>query len=181
MKAIAVLLADGFEEIEAITVIDMLRRAAVPVKTLSITDSTVVCGAHQIPVIADDCLANFNADELNGVVLPGGLPGSTNLAASEEVLNLIAALNQQKKLVAAICAAPTVLAKANILQYKTYTCYPGCEAGITQGTRLEEPVVIHENVITGRAPGAAIAFAEAIIQSLTSTITSTAVIKGMIL
>lgn len=181
MKPIAVLLADGFEEIEAVTVIDMLRRASIPVKTLSITDSTIVCGSHQIPMIADDCLANWEADQLNGVVLPGGLPGSTNLAASEEVLTLISTLNQQDKLVAAICAAPTVLAKANLLIHKTYTCYPGCESAIPQGTRLEEAVVIHDNVITGRAPGAAITFAEAIIQTLTSTTTSAAVIKGMIL
>ncbi|MDR2578888.1 MAG: DJ-1/PfpI family protein [Chitinispirillales bacterium] len=159
-----IILADGFEEIEAVTCIDLLRRAGITVTVLGL-DAVDVRGAQNLWVKADMPLAEFR-DSFDAVVLPGGMPGTTNLAASEETLNLIRFAYEEEKLCAAICAAPAVLAKAGILSEKKVTCYPGCESYMSGALLFEDAVVTDYNIITSRAVGTAIPFALELIEVL---------------
>ncbi|MCL2220137.1 MAG: DJ-1/PfpI family protein [Chitinispirillia bacterium] len=156
MPQAVTILADGFEEIEAITVIDLLRRAGIGVTVLGL-DSLMVRGAHDIRVAADGLLREFSGT-FDALVLPGG-PGTKNLAASEEVLNMVREAHGRGKICAAICAAPAVLAKAGILEKKKATCYPGCEAALSGVLLATDAVVADENIITSRGVGTAIPFA----------------------
>lgn len=166
MKRAAVLLAEGFEEIEAITPIDLLRRGGVEVKTVGVTQREVT-GSHGITVSADMLLEQLNADDIDCVVVPGGLPGSTNLAESEAVGRLIMQVFQEKKVVAAICAAPAVvLAPLGILEGRRATCYPGAEA-YAPGTKFTDLSLVRDgNLITAYGPGAAAEFSIAVLQAL---------------
>ncbi len=159
MKKVAVFLAPGFEEIEALTTVDVLRRAGVEVVTAAVGgDGRQVQGAHGIPVIADVLVDALQADDLELTVCPGGMPGATNLAASPKVLALIRALNASGRPVAAICAAPLVLHAAGVLDGRKYTCYPGFERQIG-GAHQDVRVVTDANVTTGVGPGASLEFA----------------------
>ena len=124
MKRVAVILAEGFEEIEAITPVDILRRAGVAVTSFSISNSITVKGSHNIPVIADDLFSNFIADDFDALILPGGQPGSANLANDSRVINAVCAFHSANRIIAAICAAPTVLLKAGVLHGVTVTAHP---------------------------------------------------------
>jgi len=154
-------IAEGFEETEAVTVIDLLRRADLDVKTVSL-DELFVEGAHGIKIMAD-CTFSEVDFEISSIVIPGGMPGTKNIAASEEIIDLIRILHSQNALIAAICAAPTVLSKAGILAGKRYTCYPGYEKEITEGIHENSAVVKDGNIITSMGPGTAAAFALEII------------------
>ncbi len=158
-------LAPGFEETEAITVTDLLLRAGIDTKTVSLGKREVT-GAHGITVIADMAFNEIDF-EISSIVLPGGMPGTKNLADSQEIIDLIGVLNSQNALVAAICAAPSVLSKAGILNGKRFTCYPGYEKQITEGIHEKTPVVRDSNIITSMGPGTAIPFALSIIAYLT--------------
>ncbi len=155
MKAF-VILAEGFEEIEAFTAIDVLRRANVQTDAVGLI-SKVVEGSHGIKTMADYTLSDINPDNYDIVVLPGGDPGYRNLANSEKVLSVIKDFNKKKKLIAAICAAPAVLAKAGVLDDKIATIYPGMEGKIPKPR--DAKVVVHGNVITSKSPGTALEFA----------------------
>jgi 4-methyl-5(b-hydroxyethyl)-thiazole monophosphate biosynthesis len=157
-------LADGFEEIEAVTYIDLLRRAGVDVTILGL-NGIEVRGAHGLWVRADMPFSEFSG-EFDAVVLPGGGPGTNNLAADEALLNLIRLANANDKLCAAICAAPTVLALAGALDNKKATCYPGCENRMSGALPVEDAVVVDGNVITSRAVGTAIPFALELVEAL---------------
>jgi 4-methyl-5(b-hydroxyethyl)-thiazole monophosphate biosynthesis len=168
-KKIIVFLADGFEEVEAITPIDYLRRSGIEVTTVSISDTQVVKGAHNVPVTADTTLTKLAADPAawDGVLLPGGMPGSTNLAASAGVVAVLKAFSAAGKLLCAICAAPAyVLAPLGLLAGKRFTCYPGAEERVTGAMWSGERVVIDGNVITSRGAGTAGEFARAVIGKL---------------
>lgn len=158
-----VVLTDGFEETEAVTTIDLLRRAGVSVTTAGLT-GTMVTGAHEIVVTAD-CTFDPTDESYDAMVLPGG-PGTSSLAAHEPLLRAIRSACDQGRLCAAICAAPTVLAKAGILEQKTATCYPGFEKDLHGAVVSQEPVVVDGNVITSRGVGTAIPFALALIRYL---------------
>jgi 4-methyl-5(b-hydroxyethyl)-thiazole monophosphate biosynthesis len=165
MSHIAVLLADGFEEVEAVTPIDFLRRAGVEVIVTGV-DTEEPQGARGV-VIRTDSLIGDLSEELDGVVLPGGMPGAENLAASKEVQVLTERLFTAGKLVASICAAPAVaLGKYGILKGRRFTCYPGFETRVTEGTFVEERVVVDGNLITSRGPGTAAEFSIAVIDYL---------------
>ena len=123
MKKVAVMLADGFEEIEALTVVDIIRRANITCDMFSVS-SMEVKGAHDI-VVKVDKLISEEVKEYDVIVLPGGMPGATNLRDNEEVIGLVKWFNDNKKIVAAICAAPIVLGKAGIIEGKKVTSYPG--------------------------------------------------------
>ncbi len=165
-KKVLLILAQGHEEIEAITQIDLLRRAGIEV-TVAGLGSTEITGAHNITVKADVLLEDFSGD-IDGVILPGGMPGTTWLAESETVLNIVRNANEKGFLCAAICAAPLVLDRAGILEGKNYTCYPGVEEKIGSGTFTKKPVVQDGTIITGRGVGTAIPFALKIIDYLLS-------------
>lgn len=161
-KTAVVILAEGFEELEAVAPVDVLRRAGVHV-TIAGVAGLQVKGSRGIGVQADVLLKDVH-DLPDAVILPGGLPGATNLARSEEVKTLVKKMNIAGKLVAAICAAPAaVLAPLGILDGKKATCYPGCESDLSSKiTHSQENVVVDGNVITSRGPGTALEFALAI-------------------
>jgi len=164
MSSAIIVLADGFEEIEAVTCIDILRRAGIDVFTLGL-NSLEVRGARDIYVKADMLFSDFNGS-FDAIVLPGGMPGTDNLAKSQPLLELIKDANQKEKICAAICAAPTVLAKAGILGGKKAACYPGLEDRLTDALPLTEPVVTDGNIITSRAVGTTIPFALKLVEAL---------------
>ncbi|MBF6626340.1 DJ-1/PfpI family protein [Aerococcaceae bacterium zg-BR9] len=160
MKKFLVLLADGFEEIEALTPVDYLRRAGIEVDTASITEQLQVTGSHKITVLADKLLQDVTVDDYEGIYLPGGLPGATNLRDNDTVIELVQAFNQQEKLVTAICAAPIVLEKAGVIDGKNVTSFPSFSGELTSAKHYVdgEIVVTDGNIVTGR--GAAIAIYE---------------------
>jgi 4-methyl-5(b-hydroxyethyl)-thiazole monophosphate biosynthesis len=165
MQHVITVLATGFEETEAVTVIDLLRRARVGVTILGL-DSLQVAGAHGIVVAADKLLAEWSGP-FDGIVLPGGMPGTRNLAASSRLLDLIRETYKRGALCAAICAAPMVLGRAGVLDGRKATCYPGFEKELGAATFVESPVVRDGNVVTSRGVGTAIPFAIELIAGLT--------------
>jgi protein deglycase len=165
MKRAVVLLADGFEEVEAVTQIDFLRRAGIDVVIAGVTGRDVV-GAHDIRVNTDITVDEFS-ETFDAVVIPGGATGAENIAADEQAMALIRRGFDEGALIAAICAAPGVVLGANgLLGTSTFTCYPGFEAKATSGSFVEDRVVTDGKLITSRGPGTAAEFAEAIIQYL---------------
>jgi len=157
--------ADGFEEIEAITCVDVLSRADINVITASLKEN-VVRGAHRIEIVTDLFIDNINTSELDGIVLPGGMPGSINLQNSNEIIKIVKELYQNNKLIAAICAAPLVLEEAGIITNRNITCYPGIEEELKSANYLEDRVVVDGNIITGKGPGAALEFAVKVVEYL---------------
>ncbi|MEM5879581.1 MAG: DJ-1/PfpI family protein [Candidatus Aenigmatarchaeota archaeon] len=160
---ILVLLADGFEEIEAITVIDVLRRAGIEADTVGITSGWVT-GSHNISVMADKKLNEVEIEKYDGIVLPGGSKGVANLLKSSKVKEFLEKMNEKEKLIAAICAAPSILAKYHLLDNKRATIYPGMEKELPYPR--DEKVVIDANIITSQGPGTALDFALAIVEKL---------------
>lgn len=168
MNKVLIPLAAGFEEIEAITNIDVLKRAGLEVITAGI-DAKNIEGDHGIKIEADTEISEIDADDLLAVVLPGGMPGAANLRDSDKLIKIIKKLFEAEKLCAAICAAPIVLEKAGILEGKNATSYPGFEKELISCNYKEDRVVIDENIITGRGPGIAMEFAMTIVEYLLDT------------
>ena len=164
MKTIFVFLADGFEEIEAITPIDVLRRAGLNVQTVSVMDKQTVSGAHGIPVVADKMFADIHLEDAEMLLLPGGLPGATNLDAHQGLSDMIMTFASEGKALAAICAAPLVFGNRGLLQGKKATCYPGFESYLTGAEYTAALVEKDDNFITAKGPGAAMDFAFAIVE-----------------
>ena len=162
-----VFLANGFEEIEALTVVDILRRADIAVTTVSINEDTLVIGAHGIKVIADK-LSNEISDTFSAIVLPGGMPGTVNLEVNDVVNRYINLAKEESKLICAICAAPSILGKMGLLDGKNATCYPGFENHLKGAKCKNKGVVCDGNIITSMAMGSAVDFALAIVGRLTS-------------
>lgn len=155
---IAILLADGFEEIEALTPVDVLRRAGLDAKTVAIS-SKIAVGSHGISTVCDLSADEVNLDEVTAVVFPGGMPGALNLDASDFSDKIIAAVNKNGGIIAAICAAPLVLGRRGLLKGKRATCYPGFENELVGALVSDESVVADGKIVTGRAMGAALEFA----------------------
>lgn len=159
-------LAEGFEEIEALTVIDLLRRAEIPVESVSVGD-ILVKGAHDISVQADITIDKADYDNCQMIVLPGGMPGSVNLEECSVLSNAIDAFNSKGKYIAAICAAPMILGHKGILEGKKAVIYDGLEKELGKGAiPLQEKAVVDGHIITGKGPGCAIEFALKIINIL---------------
>ena len=173
MKAI-VFLADGFEEIEALSPVDYLRRSGVEVTTVSVLGNSVVHGAHKVDVIADCSLKQFidsgNIGEIDAVVVPGGMPGASNIASNSEALDIIQKIFDSGKLVAAICASPAVvLGQTNVLNGKKWCCYPGMDhnaGNFTVSYDSSRRVIADGNLITAIGPGAAEEFSVEIVNYL---------------
>lgn len=166
MKLI-VFLANGFEEVEALTVVDYLRRMDVEVDTVSITQDKQVNGSHDIPVLADKIIDEIDqVDSYDGVVIPGGMPGATNLRDNPRVIEIVKEIDKKGKLAAAICAGPIVLEKAGVIEGKKVTSYPGFEDQLSSGVYQEENVVRDQNIITARGPALAVDFAIEIVKYL---------------
>lgn len=164
-----VILADGFEEIEALTTIDILRRCDIQVNTVSITGKRAAVGAHGITVMAD-CLFRQSAITASEcIILPGGMPGVENLYACDGLKKVLRTHMSHGKLTAAICAAPMVLGRLNLLNNHRVTCYPGCEADLYGAKYTGAAVETSTTLITANGPGAAMAFAFAIARRFAPT------------
>ena len=166
MKKVSIFLAEGFEEVEALTPADLLRRAGAEVTLVSIGDKKEVAGSHGIVITADRLFAEMEFTEMDLLVLPGGMPGTLNLKACGPLLTLLTEHNARGKKLAAICAAPTVLGHAGLLNDKHATCYPGCEDGLTGAICETAPVVTDGVITTSRGVGTAIPFALSLIAQL---------------
>ncbi len=165
MNKIIILLADGFEEIEALAPLDVLRRLNQEVKLVSLNSSLEVTSSHNVKFVADTI---FNADLLNynALIIPGGMPGAKNLRDDERVISLVKEFNKENKLIAAICAGPIVLGRANILVDKEVTCYPGFENELNALECKNLKVVRDKNIITSQGPATAFDFAFTIAEYL---------------
>ncbi len=159
---IYVLLADGFEEVEAIAPIDVMRRNNIEVKTAGV-GGTQICGAHSMTVIADMKIEDINLDDVEGIILPGGMPGTLNLQKDEYVNKLIEHCRENELLLAAICAAPMILGELGILEGKDAVCFPGFEEHLKGADICDCPVAVCDNVITAKGAGAALEFGAAIV------------------
>ena len=164
MKTIFVFLADGFEEIEALAPVDILRRAGLSVKTVSVMDEQVVAGAHGVPVLADVMFDEINAEDAEMILLPGGLPGATNLDAHQGLSQMILDFAKEEKPLAAICAAPLVFGNRGLLEGKKATCYPGFETYLKGAQYTAALVEKDGNFNTGKGPSDAMEFAFAIVE-----------------
>lgn len=150
-----VFLADGFEEIEALAPVDVMRRAGLHVVMVSISENLVVKGAHGIPVVADALFTEFDYTDAALLFLPGGLPGATNLEAHKPLGELLVNKADEGTLISAICAAPLVLGGLGVLQDKQATCYPGFEDTMIGATYTAAKVTCDGNIFTACGPGAA--------------------------
>lgn len=166
MKKLGVFMADGCEEIEALTVVDIARRAGVETAMISISGNKKVTGSHKITFETDIPAEFMDFEQLDGIVLPGGMPGTVNLGKNSYVQSVIADFMTKGKLVTAICAAPSVLGEAGLLEGRKATSYPGFEEQLHGAAYTTEPVVRDGNVITSRGMGTAIPFALAIVEYL---------------
>lgn len=166
-KRVCVLLAPGYEEVEALTPVDYLRRAGVTVDVVSTVEDIAVESAHQVIVQADTFLEDIQAEEYAMVVIPGGLPGAPNLAANPGVISLLQKVYAQGDFVAALCAGPIVLEKAGLLKERACTCFPGVEDKlVSKGAFKTDTVVVDDRVITSRGAGAAGYFSLALVAAL---------------
>ncbi|MBR5297403.1 MAG: DJ-1/PfpI family protein [Parabacteroides sp.] len=181
MKKAIVFLANGFEEIEALGTIDILRRGGIDVKTVSITEDTVVTGAHNVPIIADTTLTKAILNQADALILPGGMPGASNLNNSETVKEALLQQYREGKIVAAICAAPMVLGGLGLLKGRNATCYPGFEPQLIGANITGEAVEISDNVITGKGPGLVMNFALALVAAIKSDAVAEEVAAGLLL
>ena len=163
MKKVALMLANGFEEIEALTVVDVLRRAGFFCDMIGFEEA--VTGSHQITVTADQ-VWNGNLSAYDMVVLPGGMPGSTNLRDDDRLMEVLQEFQAEDKFVAAICAAPIALDRAGLLNDKNFTCYDGVEANIENGSYQKQTVVVDGKLITSRGPSTALPFAYELVHQL---------------
>lgn len=163
MKKVCVLLAEGFEEVEALTISDIMRRAKVTCDLVSIKDKKVT-SSHNVTIEADRIFDETMEYDL--IVLPGGIPGATNLRDDERVINLLKKQNKEGKLIGAICAAPIVLGRAGLTEGRKITSYPGYEDELPNCDYLEDAVVVDGNIITSRGPATAMAFSYKLLEVL---------------
>lgn len=164
MSKAGIFLAEGFEEIEGLTPVDILRRAEISVTMISITGKKEVTGAHGITVAADELAENVDYEQLAGLILPGGMPGAGHLLMSGIVNEQIIKFDRDNKLIAAICAAPMVLGAAGLLKGRKACCYPGFEEELVGADVVRDRVVVDRNIITGRSMGKALAFSFAVVE-----------------
>lgn len=164
---IYVFLAEGFEEVEALATVDVLRRAGLDVKTVGVTGATV-SGSHSIPVVCDTVIDAVEPDDsVEAVVLPGGMPGTLNLEKDEQVNSFIDYAYANGKYVCAICAAPSILGKKGLLEGKEAICFPGFEEYLYGATVSEKSVCVDGKIITAKACGVALKFGKVIAEQFT--------------
>ncbi|MEL7586044.1 MAG: DJ-1 family glyoxalase III [Prolixibacteraceae bacterium] len=166
MKTVAIHLVTGFEEIEAITIIDVLRRAGINVIVASMTQDYLVNGAHEIPVKADRLFTEVDYHLVDMMILPGGMPGAANLDTHQGLKSRILDFHSKGKPIGAICAAPMVLGHMGLLEGRNAVCYPGFEKELKGAKVDDKPAVIDGNLITGRGVGAALNFSLEIVGML---------------
>ena len=180
MKKVYVFLADGFEDVEALIPVDVLRRGGVEVVTVSITGFPLVQSAHGVNIEADVMIEQCDFSDADLLFLPGGMPGASNLFANKEVCKALVDQYAAGKKVAAICASPAVvLAPLGILDGKRATCYPGFEQALADATYTADLVTVDGNITTGEGPAAAFPFAYELLSQLVNKQTSDQIAEGM--
>lgn len=167
MKKAGVFFAEGYEEIEALTVVDLLRRAEIEVQCISIDNKKQVKGSHGINVDMDSNIADVDFDSLDVLVCPGGMPGTTNLEACSVLTEQIRSFYEKGRLIAAICAAPSIFGHMGLLQGRKACIFPGMEEELLGAEVVYDDVAQSDHVITSRGMGTAIAFGLAIVANLT--------------
>lgn len=179
MNRVCVFFATGFEEIEALTVVDILRRQEIDTKMVSITGEKMVAGSHQISVQMDCLIEEVDFNEVDVIVLPGGMPGTKNLEACKMLMEQVDAFAAEK-VVCAICAAPSILGHRGILKGKKAIAYPGFEEELTGAEVTYESAVRDGNIITGRGMGCAADFGLLILEYLTDKKTADAMAEKIV-
>lgn len=180
MPRVAVLLADGFEEVEAMAIVDVLRRAGIDTVLAGLHAGPIV-SARKVRVLPDAVIDTVKADDFDMVVLPGGQPGSDNLNADPRVIGLIKGFHEKGKVTAAICAAPYVLANAGVLAGKRVTSYPSYRDRLGGASYEEKTVVEDGTVLTSRGPGTALCFGLAIVERLVGKAKAGEIKEGMLI
>lgn len=165
MSKVLIFMAEGHEEIEALTVVDLLRRAGIEIDMVSVTGDLKVSGSHGITTICDKLIVDADFAEADMLVLPGGMPGTLNLEKCEPLMKQVYSFHEAGKNIAAICAAPTVFGRAGLLKGKKATCYPGMSGDLFEANISTDEVCHDGNVITSRGLGTAIPFALEIIKT----------------
>lgn len=165
-KIVYLFLADDFEESEALTTVDVLRRANLDVKMVSVTGNLTVRGAHQIKVLADVLFEDCKFEQVKALVLPGGMPGAETLGKHQGLVDLLKKHHGTDTVLAAICAAPMVLGQNGLLEGKSAVAYPGFESHLKGAKIKNELVVVDGNVLTGKGPAASLPFALALAEKL---------------
>jgi protein deglycase len=163
---VAVHLAEGFEEIEAVSIIDVLRRAQIDTIVVSVSGNEEVTGSHGITITADTLIEDLDYDDVGMIILPGGMPGAMNLKKHEKLGEQILRFDQEGKYLGAICAAPIVLGSLGVLNNKRATCYPGFEDQLAGAHITGAAVEITDHIITGKGAGVAIQFALKVVEML---------------
>ena len=181
MGTVYAFFADGFEEIEAFTAVDTLRRAGLNVQIVSVTPDEIVMGAHDVSLLCDINFENCDFFDADLLLLPGGMPGTKHLGECKPLVSLLQRQAAANKNIAAICAAPSVLGQAGLLNGYKATCYPGFEQFLTGATVTGDNVTVDRNITTGKGPGAAISFATAIITQIAGEEKAREVTSGMLL
>mgnify|MGYP000131905274 CR=1 FL=1 len=182
MPTVIIPLAEGCEELEAVTLIDLLRRADITVITASLTDNAIITASRGVRLMADTTLENVIYDDFDMIILPGGMPGTTHLNEDNHIHALIKRLYESDKVIAALCAAPLILANMGLLNNKKVSCYPGVltPSDWPEIKLCDEAVVIDGNIFTSRGPGTAMDFALSIIEYLTNTDTRNSVETSLV-
>ena len=182
MSHALVFIADGFEEIEALTSVDLLRRGGVDVKTVSVGGGNLRKGAHGVQILCDTLLSSADWDQADMLVLPGGWPGAENLGQDTVLTGKLKEFaDDPKKWVAAICAAPYVLGGLGLLRGKRATCYPGFEPKLIGANVTGEAVEVSDNVITGKGPGLVMNFGLALVAAIKNDAVAEEVAAGLLL
>ena len=179
MSKVYVFLAEGFEEIEGLTVVDLLRRAKIETEMVSIMETKQVKGSHGIEVSADSLFADNDYADAELLVLPGGMPGTLNLGNHEGLCELLKKHYGEDKMIAAICAAPSVFGQLGFLNGRIATCYPGFESKLEGAIILSTKVAVDGNVITSKGLGTAIDFSLKLIEQLTDLNTAMEISEGI--
>lgn len=164
MKKIAVLFHDGFEELEALSVVDVMRRANLECTMVGMNDLEVI-SSHQIKITMD-CKYDDSIISYDAIIIPGGMPGAANLKNDSRVIEIIKTFNDMGKIIGAICAGPIVLQQAGVIKNKTVTCFPGFEEQLIDADYQEALVLKDGNIITAKGPAAALAFAYELLEAL---------------
>ncbi len=172
-------LATGFEEVEAMIPLDIMRRAGVEFKTVSVTGSRMVTGAHGVNIEADILIEEADFSDADLLMLPGGLPGATNLNEHAGVKKAIVEHNAKGKMIGAICAAPMVLGGLGLLERKRATCYPGFEKFLEGAEYTHELCTVDGNITTGEGPAATLPYAYKLLEALTDAKTADNIADGM--
>lgn len=164
MAELGIFFAQGYEECEALIVVDIVRRAGLSIRTISISDEKTVVSSHQVPVVMDCTLKEVDFDALDMIILPGGMPGTKNLEACEPLMAQLDAFYKKGKCISAICAAPSIFGHRDFLQGRDAVCYPSFESHLKGANVLEKPVAVSDHVTTSRGLGTAIDFGLAIVE-----------------